>query len=202
MRAHTLGLMVLLALVPSGSAEAAKAARLAGTLMGGWNQQFNDASSARAYLRRTGGFGGAGTLLYQWPGGFGLGGSASFGVIEQVREKATRAPCAGCAYERTTESYGTRAWSVGPVTRWMFERGAWSPSVQLGLSLGQVYRTRQSSDTATGLALHLGLGMEWRFLEQVPVALRAELRGTGGFYAGNDYGMGSYWTGLLVGVGF
>lgn len=74
--------------------------------------------------------------------------------------------------------------------------------MQLGLSFGQMYGTRKFDDSATGLALHLGLGMEWRFLEEVPVALRAELRGTAGVYAGNDYGTGAYWTGLLVGVGF
>ena len=149
-----------------------------------------------------GAFGGAGTLLYQWPSGFGLGGSASFGAIEQVREKTTQPRCFGCEYERTTQSYSTMAWNVGAVTRWMFETGEWNPSVQVGLGVGQVYRTGHLNDLATGPVLHLGLGMEWRFLEEVPVALRAELRGTAGFYAGSDYGIGVYWTGLLVGVGF
>lgn len=202
MRAHTLGLMVFLSLGLSMRTEAAEAARLAGTLMVGWNQQVYNASDERAYLRRTGGLGASGTLLYQWPSGFGLGGSASFGAIERVREKATLPRCSGCEYERTTDTYGTMAWNVGPVTRWMFELGEWRPSVQAGLGLGQVYRTRHLDDLATGLALHLGLGVEWRFLEEVPVALRAELRGTAGFYAGSDYGMGAYWTGLLVGAGF
>lgn len=202
MRAHILGLAVFGVLALSGSAEAAQDARVAGTLMVGWNQQLYDSNDARAYQRRTGGFGGTGTLLYQWPGGFGLGGSASFGAIERVREKTTQPRCFGCEYERATLSYGTMAWNVGAVTRWMFEMGEWNPSVQLGLSFGQIYGTRKSDDSATGLALHLGLGVEWRFLEQAPVALRAELRGTAGVYAGNDYGTGAYWTGLLVGVGF
>jgi hypothetical protein len=202
MRAHTLGLAVFLVLALSGSAEAAKDARVAGTLMVGWNQQVYNPSDARAYKRRTGGVGGAGTLLYQWPSGFGLGGSASFGAIERVREKTTQPRCFGCEYERATLSYGTMAWNVGAVTRWMFETGEWNPSAQLGLSYGQVYGTRGFDDAATGLALHLGLGVEWRFLEQAPVALRAELRGTVGAFAGDDYVAGTYWTGLMVGVGF
>ncbi|WP_044190393.1 outer membrane beta-barrel protein [Hyalangium minutum] len=202
MRAPSLCLSVFLTLALSGSAEAAKTSGVAGTLMIGWNQQVYDASDAQAYLRRQGGIGGTGTLLYQWPSGFGLGASASFGSIERVREKATRAPCEGCAFERTTLSYGTRIWDVGAVTRWRFAMGEWNPSVQLGLGFGQMSGTRAFDSTSTGLALHLGLGVDWRFSEELPVALRAELRGTAGAYAGDDYLAGAYWTGLLVGVGF
>jgi hypothetical protein len=170
--------------------------------MAGWNQKAYSSRDARTYLRRQGGFGVVGTLVHQWPGGFGLGGAASFGAIERVREKTTLARCEGCEFERSTRFYGTMAWDLGVVARWFMPTGEWHPSVQLGLSYGQVYGTRNLDESSTGLAVHLGLGVEWRFSERVPVALRAELRGTAGAYAGDDYVGGAAWSGLLVGVGF